>query len=128
VASDQVTVAITIVAVAGTAVAGVVPSVLAARSQHKLEQQRQEHERQRERDTRKYQFNLRQYREQRRACSALLAATHHFQVGAVARYQFDAAMSKPRTPETLGAASAEAKLRDSEEERAAESIPSRWSC
>ena len=75
-----------------------------------LEKQRQEHELRRDRAIRDYEFNLQRYKEQYDACAALIAAVHDFQVMATARYQAREAMRKPQSPETRGAAIAEAQI------------------
>jgi predicted DNA-binding transcriptional regulator YafY len=111
VASDQVTIALGILAVAGPlVVTGLNQWNQAKREKemraHELEQEkiRQEHELHRDRQAKQYEFNLQEYRERHEACMSLLAATQHFATMATARHMAREALKKPRSAETLGAA------------------------
>jgi hypothetical protein len=76
------------------------------------------HDLRREQFTKYYELRLQEYRERREACEALLASTHHFATAASARQSAFEAMNLPRTPENLGAASAEAEMFKSTEDLA----------
>ncbi len=85
------------------------------------EKARQLHELHRDQHAKQYEFTLQQYREQREACSALVAATQQFQVMAISRYTVREVRNhppRPGTPLDFDPA-AEAALSIASEERAA---------
>jgi uncharacterized protein YtpQ (UPF0354 family) len=104
-ASDQIVIALGILAVAGP----IVTQALNLRSQAKLEKQRQAHELRRDRQAKYLAFRIEQYRDRRAACESLMASVNQQSILASTWLYAREALAMRPTAESRAAAAAEAQ-------------------
>ncbi len=102
-ASDQIVIALGILAVAGP----IVTQALNLRSQAKLEKQRQAHELRRDQQAKYYDFRVEEYRGRREACQSLLASVNQQSILASTWLRAREAVAMPQTAASRAAAAAE---------------------